>query len=113
MGAGSCQPLAKRKGVHREEESEGSVMSKIPARGTRIVSGIRSGMSLHNKTKSNKLHRHEDVNTAGIWDESCVSYRGRSRGRMKRMCEVRLKQDLSREVSRYHTSNAVDGVMKG
>ena len=44
--------------------------SKVPTRGTRIVSGIRSGISLHNKTKSNKLHGHEDVNTAGTWDDS-------------------------------------------
>ena len=95
MGAGSCQPLAKRKGVHREVESEGSVMSKIPARGTRIVLGIRSGMSLPFKTKSNRLHGHGDVDTAGIWDESYASYRGRSHGRMKRICEMRLKQDLS------------------
>lgn len=95
MGAGSCQPLAKRKGVHREVESEGSVMSKVPARGTRIVSGIRSGISLQCKTKSNKLHGHEDVNAAGIWDESYASYRGRSHGRMERLSEMRLKQDLS------------------
>ena len=95
MGAGSCQPLAKRKGVHREVESEGSVMSKFSARGTRIVSGIRSGMSLRYKTKSNKLHGHGDVNTAGIWDESYAPYRGRSHGRIERICEVRLKQDLS------------------
>jgi len=94
MGAGSCQPLAKRKGVHREVESEGSVMSKVPARGTRIVSGIRSGMSLLYKTKSNKLHGRGDVNTAGIWDESYASYRGRSHGRMERISEMRLKQDL-------------------
>ncbi len=39
-------------------------MSKVPARGTRIVSGIQSGMSLLNKAKSNKLHGHENVNTA-------------------------------------------------
>ena len=84
MGAGSCQPLAKRKGVLREEESEGSVMSKVPARGTQIVSGIQSGMSLLLKTKSNKLHGHENVNTAGIWDESYESYRGRSYRRMER-----------------------------
>ena len=95
MGAGSCQPLAKRKGVHREVESEGSVMSKIPARGTQIVLGIRSGISLPSKTKSNKLHGHEDVDAAGIWDESYASYRGRSRGRIKQICEIRLKQDLS------------------
>ncbi|HBY04936.1 MAG TPA: hypothetical protein DEH07_10560 [Desulfotomaculum sp.] len=94
MGAGSCQPLAKRKGVHREVESEGSVMSKVPARGTRTVLGIRNGMSLLLKTKSNKLHGHEDVDMAGIWDESYASYRGRSHGRMKQMCKMRLKQDL-------------------
>jgi len=94
MGAGSCQPLAKRKGVHREVESEGSVMSKIPARGTRIVSGIRSGMSLRYKTKSDKLHGRGDVNAAGIWEESYASYRGRSHGRRERICEMRLKQDL-------------------
>lgn len=81
MGAGSCQPLAKRKGVHREVESEGSVMSKVPTRGIRIISGIQSGMSLLNKTKSNKLHRHEGVNMAGTWDEGYASYRGRSHGR--------------------------------
>lgn len=94
MEAGSCQPLAKHKGVHREEESEGSAMSKVLARGTRIILGIQSGMSLRNKTKSNKLHGHEDVNMAGIWDEGYVSYRGRSHGRVETEYEARLKQDL-------------------
>ena len=83
MGAGSSQPLAKRKGVHREMESEGSVTSKIPARGTGIASGSQSGMSLPDKTKSNQLHGHETVNAAGIWEESDVSYRGRPHGRVK------------------------------
>jgi hypothetical protein len=95
MGAGSCQPLAKRKGVHREVESEGSVMSKVPTRGTRIVLGIRSGISLHNKMKSNKLHGHGDVDTTGRWDEGYASYRGRSHGRVETEYEARLKQDLS------------------
>jgi hypothetical protein len=95
MGAGGCQPLAKRKGVHREVESEGSVMSKVPARGTRIVLDIRSGISLPNKMKSNKLHGHGDVNTAGRWDEGYASYRGRSHGRAETEYEARLKQDLS------------------
>ncbi|XCH78707.1 MAG: hypothetical protein WHF31_14465 [Candidatus Dehalobacter alkaniphilus] len=70
-------------------------MSKVPARGKRTVSGIRSGMSLPNKTKSNKLHGHEDVNMAGIWDESCVSYRGRPHGQVETEYETWLKQDLS------------------
>ncbi len=69
-------------------------MSKIPTRGTRIVSGIQSGMSLLYKTKSNKLHRHEDVNAAGIWGEGYVSYRGRSHGREETEYESWLKQDL-------------------
>jgi len=68
---------------------------KVPTRGTRIVSGIQSGMSLLNKTKSNKLHGHKDVNVAGTWDESYASYRGRSHGRMKCIGDMRLKQDLS------------------
>lgn len=71
MGAGSSQPLAERKGVHREVKSERSVMSKIPARGTRIALGSRSGMSLPNKTKSNQLHRHEAADVTCIWEESC------------------------------------------
>jgi hypothetical protein len=69
-------------------------MSKVPARGTRITSGIRSGTSLRNKTKSNKLHGHEDVNVAGLWDESYVPYRGRSHGRVEAESSARLKQDL-------------------
>jgi len=53
MEAGSYQPLAKRKGVHCEVESEGSVMSKVLTLGTRTVSGIQSGMNLQYKMKSN------------------------------------------------------------
>ena len=94
MGACSCQPLAKHKGVHREVESEGSVRSKVPARGTRTTYGIRSGTSLLSKTKPNKLHGHADVDAAGVWDEGYASYRGRSHGRVKVESETRLKQDL-------------------
>jgi len=42
---------------------------KVSTRGTRTVSGIQSGICMHNKTKSNKLQGHEDVNAAGTWDE--------------------------------------------
>ena len=69
-------------------------MSKVPARGIRIVSGIQSGMGLLNEAKYNKLHGHENVNTAGIWGESYVSYRGRSHGQVETEYEARLKQDL-------------------
>ncbi len=69
-------------------------MSKVPVRGTQIVSGIQSGTSLQYKAKSNKLHGHESVNTAGIWDEGYVSYRGRSHGQVETEYETWLKQDL-------------------
>ncbi len=76
-------------------ESEESVMSKVPARGTRIALGSQSGMSLQLKTKSNKLHGHEDVDAAGMWDEGYMSYRGRSHGQVETEYEAWLKQDLS------------------
>ena len=81
MGAGSCQPLAKRKGVVREGESEGSVMSKIPTRGTRIISGMKCGAWLLDKLKPNKLHGHINVNMAGTRKASYASYHGRTHGR--------------------------------
>jgi len=37
MGAGSCQPLAKSKGVHREVESEGSWRQSSGRRNTKII----------------------------------------------------------------------------
>ena len=95
MGVDGCQPLAKRKDVHGDVESEGNVISKVPARGIRIASGVQSGMSLQYKTKSNKLHGYEDVNVADMWDESCGSCCGRPYGRAETRYEIRLKQDLS------------------
>jgi hypothetical protein len=68
---------------------------KIPTRGTRTLSGIGYGMSLQNKTKSNQLHGHTNVNDVGTWKESESSYRGRSHGREEMKFELRLKQDLS------------------
>ena len=80
MGAGSCQPLVKRKGVVREDESEGSVMSKIPTRGKRSISGMKCGAWLLNKLKPNKLHGHMNVNMTGTRKESYASYHGRPCG---------------------------------
>ena len=37
MGAGSCQPLAKSNGVHREVELEGSWMQNSDPRNTNII----------------------------------------------------------------------------
>ena len=58
MGVHNRQPLAKDKGVHREEESEelvpqgGKAYSKVLPRGTRITLGTTGGMRLPNKSKS-------------------------------------------------------------
>ncbi len=73
-------------------------MSKVPTRGTQIILGIQSGMSLPNKTKSNKLHGHEDVDMAGAWDEGYASYRGRPHGRVETEYEAWLKK-ICREES--------------
>jgi len=75
--AGSCQPLAKRKGVVREGESEGSVMSKIPTRGTRIISGMKCGAWLLDKLKPNKLHGHYGTPLRKSRKIKTPSYHGR------------------------------------
>ena len=68
---------------------------KVPTRGTRITSGIQSGMSLQNKTKSNKLHGHEDVNGRVHGMKVTRLTVGGLTDVMKHMYESRLKQDLS------------------
>ena len=62
MGAGRCQPLAEGKGVHREVESEGSLMQSSAPRNTNNIRHV-SGVSLLYKTKPNKRHGREMCNT--------------------------------------------------
>ena len=74
--------IANGMGVHREVESEGS---------RRQISGLRNTNRIRHETwdktafqvKVQKLHGHVSVNTAGRWNESEGSYRGRSHGRVK------------------------------
>lgn len=44
----------------------------------------------HVKTK--ELHVHASLDTAGMWNEGKVSYRGRSHGRIEIEYEIRLKK---------------------
>jgi hypothetical protein len=89
MGACSCQPLAKGKGVHREVESEGSRRQIFAPRNTNHMR--------HNRwdefTKQNeiqKLHGRLSVDVAETWGESYQPYRGRSHGRVETEYEARI-----------------------
>ena len=83
MGACSCQPLAKDKGVHREMESEGS---RRQISGPRNTNSIRHNRwdELAKQSEVQKLHGHRGVNAAGRWKESYLPYRGRSHGHAER-----------------------------
>ena len=63
---------------------------KVPAGGTRTSSGTSRRTSLHDKTKSHKLHGCDSVNDAGIWNESVASYRGRSHRHVETVYETWL-----------------------
>jgi|GEM_PF-6051237 hypothetical protein len=89
MGVSSYQPLAKGKGWSQTASAarlcilgftarwnQKEAGGKIPAQGTRTSLGTRHGMSLHFKTKSNKLRGQASVNDVGRWKD-----RGRSHGR--------------------------------
>ena len=54
---------------------------KVPARGTRTLSGISNGGEFAKQNETLKLHGHRSVNDAGIWNEGYLSYHGRSHGR--------------------------------
>jgi hypothetical protein len=80
MEAFSCRPLAKSKGVHREMESEGSWRQNSDPRNTNIIRHTRwDEFAIQNKIQ--KLNGQRGVNDAGAWDESYLSYHGRSHRR--------------------------------
>jgi hypothetical protein len=93
MGVHSRQPLAKGKGVHREVESEGSRRQNSAPRNTNHIRHIRWD-EIAKQIEVQRLHGHRDVNVAGTWNESYLSYHGRSHGRAETEYEARLKQDL-------------------
>ncbi|MDR2858774.1 MAG: hypothetical protein LBV64_00045 [Mediterranea sp.] len=68
MGVGSNQPLAQGKGVHCEEESEGSRRQSPEPRNTNDIRHIR----LDEFAKQNEvplLPGNRSVNVAVAWDE--------------------------------------------
>lgn len=82
MGVCNRQPLAKSKGVHREVESEGSWRQSSGPRNTNIIRQKSLGeFAIHNKAP--RLHGSGTVNNAGRWNESLLSYRGRSHRRVE------------------------------
>ena len=82
MGVCNRQPLAKGKGVLREEESEGSRRQKSALRDTNPIRPNRWNET-SKQVKVQRLHRHRGVNMAGTWSESGLSYRGRSHRRVE------------------------------
>jgi hypothetical protein len=81
MGVGSSQPLAQGKGVHSDVESEGSLRQSPEPRHTNSIRHIR----LDEFAKQNEvrlLPGNRSVNVAVTRDESELSYRGRSHGRV-------------------------------
>ena len=91
MGDCSFQPLAKSKGVVGDCESEGSWRQSSGPRNTNIIRHIR----LDEFAKQNeilKLHGNRSVNDAGTWNESYLSYHGRSHKRAETKYEARLKK---------------------
>jgi len=94
MGACSCQPLAKDKGVHREVESEGSRRQISGLRNTNSIRHTRWDELAKQSEVQKKLHGRRGVNAVGTWKESYLPYRGISHRRAETAYDARLKQDL-------------------
>lgn len=90
MGVCNRQPLAKGKGVHREVESEGSRRQNSAPRNTNLIRHNRWDETAK-QVKVQRLHGHRDVNEAGTWSESELSYRGRPHGRVETEYDTRSK----------------------
>lgn len=82
MGVCNRQPLVNGKGVHREVESEGSLRQNSALRNTNLIRHTRWDEIAH-QIEVQRLHGHWGVNKAETWNESILSYRGRSHGRVE------------------------------
>ncbi|MCH7415009.1 hypothetical protein MM213_16025 [Belliella sp. R4-6] len=83
MGVCNRQPLAKSKDVHCELESEGSWRQNSALRNTNLIRHIQWEWDKTTKqVKIQRLHGRWNVNEAGTWSESELSYHGRSHGSM-------------------------------
>ena len=56
---------------------------KVPARGTRTLSGKSCEDELAEQSEVQRLHGRSTVNGAGIWNEGLSSYHGRSHRRVE------------------------------
>jgi hypothetical protein len=84
-------------------ESEGSRRQNSDPRNTNNIRRKTWGETAR-QVEGQKLHGHVSVNVAGTWNESESSYRGRPHGQVETEYETWLKQDLSRGVSRGHST---------
>jgi len=82
VGVCNRQPLAKSKGVHCEVESEGIWRQNSAPRNTNHIRHNRRDETAI-QVEVQRLHRRRNVNVAGTWSESGLSYHGRSHGRAK------------------------------
>ena len=65
---------------------------KVPARGTRTLSGRSCADELATQSEVPRLHGRSTVNGAGIWNEGLSSYHGRSHRRAETKYEARLEK---------------------
>ena len=110
MGVCSCQPLADGKGVHCEVESEGSLMQNSDLRNTNNIRHILWD-EFAKQNEVQKLHGHKSVYVAGTWNESYLSYHGRSHERVETKYEAR--SNACHEKSADAIVQNVDYVLEG
>ena len=95
MGVHNRQPLAKDKGVRREEESEGSLRQNPAPSNTNLIRHNRWDETAK-QVKVLRLCGHRSVNVAEKWDEGYLFYHWRSHGRVETEYEARRKASHER-----------------
>lgn len=94
MRVDSAKRIAKGKGVHREEESEGSQPQTSGLTNRNHIRHRKLG-KVAQQTDAQNYPEAYGVDVADIWGERLRSYPGRSHGRAEAEQEARLKQDSS------------------
>jgi hypothetical protein len=91
-------------------ESEGSLMQNSDLRNTNNIRHILWD-EFAKQNEIQKLHRHKNVNVAGRWNESYLSYHGRSHERVETKYEAR--SNACHEKSADAIVQNVDYVLEG
>ena len=103
MGVCSNQPLAKSKGVHREVESEGSWRQSSDPRNTNIIRRrIWDEFATQNEVQFTT--QTYQCKWCGYMERKWIVLPWEVSWTWRDKFESRLKQDLSWEVSRYHST---------